>query len=87
MPHVYTMDPEDKTVAPVIDLDSAQESEDQSEQGSIRDVRVKDLRIIAQQQVGKHTGHAQYVRQYLWLAIHDEGYDQHMIHDCANVES
>lgn len=51
MPHVYTMDPEDKTVAPVIDLDSAQESEDQSDKGTMRDVRVKDLRIIAQQQV------------------------------------
>lgn len=68
MPHVYTMDPEDKTVAPVVDLDSAQESEDQSDKGSMRDVRVKDLRIIAQQQVSQHTGHGCYVRQCLCLA-------------------
>lgn len=51
MPHVYMLDPEDKTVAPIVDLDSAQESEDQSDKGSVRDVRVKDLRTIAQQQV------------------------------------
>lgn len=52
MPHVYTMDPDDKNVAPVVALDSAEELHGNSNGNLQHDVRVKDLRVIAQQQVG-----------------------------------